>query len=112
MTIRLNQKITMMSLQELNVDRNELDDLCQQYHVRRLAIFGSRATGKETPVSDLDLLIEFDEGKSPGLKFFHLQRQLSQLFRVSVDLYTAGFLGPKIYQSVLPSSQVLYAPEG
>ncbi|HEY3874387.1 MAG TPA: nucleotidyltransferase domain-containing protein, partial [Candidatus Kapabacteria bacterium] len=53
-------------MQKLEVDRTKLEALCREYHVKRLALFGSALRGEDTPGSDLDLLVEFEPGKIPG----------------------------------------------
>jgi predicted nucleotidyltransferase len=35
--------------------------------IRRLALFGSVLRGENTPASDVNLLVEFQEGRTPGL---------------------------------------------
>ena len=44
----------------------ELVTLCRQYHVRTLSLFGSAARDEANAASDLDLLIEFEVGRSRG----------------------------------------------
>ena len=76
-----------------------LPDLRAEYGVRSLSIFGSYARGEQTPGSDLDLLIEFDE--VPGLfAFASLQYALEDRLGVSVDLFTRPMLKPRIAPNV------------
>jgi predicted nucleotidyltransferase len=35
--------------------------LAARYHTRQMALFGSVARGEQTPTSDVDLLVDFDE---------------------------------------------------
>jgi predicted nucleotidyltransferase len=93
----------------ITVDKERLEGLCRSYSVHRLAIFGSRSRGDEQPDSDLDLLVEFEPNKTPGLKFFRLQRELSNLFHLNVDLNTAGFLSPYFRDEALQSAKTIYA---
>ncbi len=95
-----------MTLPEFNSD--ELKTLCERYHVKRLAVFGSFATGDATPDSDLDILIEFEPGKTPGLRFFTLQRELSELFGRSVDLNTLGFLSRHFRDDAVRHAEDIY----
>ena len=44
-----------------------LRDFATCHGIRRLALFGSLLRGEETPASDVDLLVEFEEGRTPGL---------------------------------------------
>jgi len=61
-------------------------ELREKFKVKRIAIFGSYARGEETPESDIDILVEFNE--PVGLLFFHLEEYLSEIIGVKVDLVT------------------------
>jgi hypothetical protein len=60
--------------------------------VARLAFFGSVLRDDFGPESDLDVLVEFLPGHTPGFAFFELQDQLSEMFGRPVDLHTPKFL--------------------
>src|SRR5947207_2650729 len=96
-------------MQKLTVDREKLEALCREYHVRRLAVFGSVLHGTDTAGSDLDLLVEFDPESTPGWELFKLQDELSYLFGQTVDLNTPGFLSRYFREQVVASAQTLYA---
>jgi uncharacterized protein len=91
---------------DLPLDR--LAEICRGYHVRRLALFGSALRDDFGPESDVDLLVEFQPGARTGLAFFALQDELSAAIGRTVDLNTAGFLGPHILPAVLAEAQPLY----
>ena len=98
------------SIKDLPVDRTKLESLCREYHVKRLAVFGSYLRGEQKPTSDLDLLVEFEPGH--GVGFFglaRLQRALAEIFRRTVDLNTAGFLNKAFRDQVVNESHPLYA---
>ena len=95
-------------MKNLEVDRIRLESLCRQYHVKRLAVFGSVLSGDDSPGSDLDLLVEFESGKTPGLAYFHLQDELSYLFGQTVDLNTPGFLSRYFREEVVRNAQNVY----
>ena len=40
------------------------------------------------PESDVDVLVEFEPGKAPGLKFITMQDELSEIYGRKVDLHT------------------------
>jgi uncharacterized protein with HEPN domain/predicted nucleotidyltransferase len=67
-----------------------LAELCRRFHVRRLDLFGSAATGRFDPArSDLDFLVEFEEtpaGHSQSKNYFGLLAALEALFGRKVDL--------------------------
>lgn len=76
--------------------------------MRRLALFGSALRQDFTPESDLDVLVEFEPGETPGLAFFTLERELSELFGRKADLNTAGILSPYFVNEVLAEAEDLY----
>jgi uncharacterized protein with HEPN domain len=68
--------------------QDKLIELCKQYHVQRLSLFGSRLKGTDKPDSDIDILVEFFPNHSLGFGYFRLEDDLSELFRSKVDLNT------------------------
>jgi len=46
------------------------------------------------PASDVDVLADFEPGHIPGLAFFSMEKELSQMIGRKVDLNTPGFLSP------------------
>jgi predicted nucleotidyltransferase len=83
-------------------------EVCQRYHIRRLALFGSRLTSDFRADSDLDILVEFEPNKVPGFAFATLQRELSLLWGYPVDLHTAKSLSRYFRQDVEQQAHVLY----
>ncbi len=73
---------------------NELTQLCRKYHVRRLDVFGSAATGEFESSSDIDFLVEFDSKVNQRRfdNYFDLHRALEKLFARPVDLVEPGGL--------------------
>ncbi|MBE7439799.1 MAG: nucleotidyltransferase family protein [Spirochaetales bacterium] len=90
------------------LDFQALSEFCQQNHISRLAIFGSVARGDDTPESDLDVLVEFEPGKTPGFAFFGLSDDLEKIFHREVDLNTPGFLSMHFRAEVLEQARTLY----
>jgi hypothetical protein len=97
-----------MNIGELDVDEAALGELCRRYDVRRLSVFGSRARGDAGPESDVDVLVEFEEGCRVGLRFISLQDELTNLFGRPVDLCTSGFLSPHFRARVVLEAVPLY----
>ena len=91
------------------VDRAKLADFCRRNHVRRLALFGSVLRDDFRPDSDVDVLVEFEPGHTPGLAFFALEEELSGLLGRQVDLNTPGFLSRHFREAVTAGAEVLYA---
>lgn len=92
----------------LAIDRDKLADLCRRRHIRKLAVFGSVLHEDFRPDSDVDLLVDFEPGHTPGLAFFTLADELSAIFGRKVDLSTPADLGPYLRGRVLREAEVLY----
>lgn len=60
------------------------------------------------PDSDVDVLVEFELGHVPGLRFFALEQELSRMLGRKVDLNTPGFLSPYFRGRVLAEAEVQY----
>jgi predicted nucleotidyltransferase len=95
----------------VNVPRAQLVALCQQYHIRRLALFGSVLRNEFRPESDVDVLVEFETGYTPGYGFIRLQREIGKLLGRRVDLNTPKSLSRYFRDTVLAEAEVLYAKE-
>lgn len=94
----------------LPVDRLRLAEFCRRNHIRRLSLFGSVLRDDFGPDSDVDILVEFEAGHVPGLRFIRLEQELSQLFGGRrVDLVTPEFLNPRIRDRVLGDLEIQYA---
>ncbi len=91
--------------------RPALAEFCQRHHVRRLSLFGSVVHGDFDADSDVDVLVEFEAGHTPGFfRLFDLQQELSQIFwGRTVDLRTPQDLSRYFRNQVLAEAQVQYA---
>ncbi len=69
-------------------------------HARNVRVFGSVARGEDTATSDLDLLVDVDDGVSL-LDLIGLERELCELLGVDVDVVPADTLKPRMRALVL-----------
>lgn len=93
---------------KINIPKEKIADFCRKHGIRRIACFGSVLRDDFMPESDVDVLVEFEPGHTPGLAFFTMQRELSEILGRRVDLNTAGDLSPYFRDEVLSEAQVLY----
>ena len=94
---------------KVRLPKDKIADFCRRHHIRRLAVFGSVLHGDARPDSDLDVLVEFEPGNVPGLAFFGMEQELSELLGRKVDLNTPQFLSPYFRDEVLAEAEVQYA---
>ena len=85
-----------------------IQGLCAQYHVRRFALFGSSTRDDFGPDSDIDVLVEFESGKTPGFGFFQLEIELAELLKRKVDLCTPNSIRRAYRESILAEARDLY----
>jgi predicted nucleotidyltransferase len=97
----------------LDIDRERLADLCQRYHVAKLELFGSRAKGIALPNSDVDLIVTFVDGRTPGLGFVTFAEALEGIFDRPVDLLVRDTVdrdeNPIRRRSILSQIEEVYA---
>jgi len=92
-------------------DAAALADLCRRRHIRRLALFGSTLKGVSRPDSDVDLLVEFEDGHEPGLLGLSaIEAELSAMLGGRpVDLRTRQDLSRYFRDEVERTAEVEYA---
>ena len=78
----------------------------KNFHVRKIGVFGSFARREEKAESDVDVLVEFEEGYKTFDNFIELKYFLEELFARSVDLVTVSALKPQLKEDIL--QEVVY----
>jgi len=91
----------------LDLLRRHAPVLKQRFSIARIGIFGSFTRGEERPLSDIDILVSFEEGKKTFDNFMGAKFYLEDLFGRKVDLVTEAALKPLIREPVLRN--VVYA---
>jgi len=94
---------------KIEIDRSVIEEFCRRHHIRRLAFFGSVLRDDFREDSDVDVLVEFEPGHTPGLAFFSMQEELSGILGRKIDLNTPDCLGRYLKKQVLEEAEVLYA---
>lgn len=74
-------------------------------------LFGSFARGEETPLSDVDLLVEYDKGGISLLKHAMMICDLEKLLNRSVDIVEDGTLLPFAVESANRDKKLIYERE-
>jgi predicted nucleotidyltransferase len=93
------------------ISKECLAAFCRDHGIRRLAIFGSALREGFRPDSDVDVLVEFEPDRLPGLLgMARLERELSSLFGGrKVDLRTPEDLSRYFRKVVIEEAEVQYA---
>lgn len=75
-----------LSRQAILRELRQRRDLLERYAVRKIALFGSYAKGRQTGRSDIDFLVEFAEPTYDN--FLGLSKELERLFGKKVEILT------------------------
>jgi predicted nucleotidyltransferase len=94
--------------------RAAIQDLCREFGVARLEVFGSATTDEFDPEhSDVDFIVEFppDYDFGPWLtQYFDLKERLEALLGRPVDLVMASAMRkPRFIEAANETRQLLYA---
>ncbi len=92
----------------IDVPAEEIAAFCRRNHIHKLSLFGSVVREDFGPTSDVDVLVEFEPGHVPGLRFFALERELGELLGRRVELDTPQFLSSQIRSKVVAEAEVRY----
>ena len=91
------------------VDHVALAGICRRHHIQWLAVFGSHARGDARTDSDVDVVVEFAPGKTPGFGLVRVAEALRPLFGGRrVDLLTRRGLSPRLRDAILSSARTLH----
>ena len=96
---------------QIKIPKDQLALFCRERGIRRLAIYGSALRPDFRPDSDIDVLIEFLPGRTPGLLgMARMERELSALLDGrKIDLRTPEDLSRYFRKQVLSEAEVQYA---
>ncbi len=102
-----------MKLKHLEISTDQILPICQRWHISKLSLFGSVLRDDFTPASDVDVLVEFEPGFTPGfLRLYQLQEELSDcLGKRPIDLVTFKSLNPRIRDHILETAETCYVAE-
>jgi predicted nucleotidyltransferase len=97
-------------MKRLNIDipEDRIREFCLRNGIRKLSFYGSVLRDDFGPDSDIDVLVEFEPERIPGLDFFGMEEELSEILGMKVDLNTPGFLSKRFRDRVLAEAEVLY----
>lgn len=96
---------------QINLPKEKLASLCQQYQIEELAVFGSAVREDFSPDSDVDFLVCFKDGAQVSFEqYTKLERELTNLTGRRVDLVCREALAnPFRRHNVLSTAETVYA---
>ncbi len=93
------------------LDPGVVAEFAERHHIARISLFGSALRGDDRPDSDIDLLVEFEPGQTPGyLTIAGMEAELStRLGGRRVDIRTAADLSRHFRDRVVHEARLLHA---
>lgn len=83
-------------------------DYFKNQPIRKAWLFGSFARGEETPLSDVDLLVEYDRGGISLLKHAAMICELEKILDRPVDIVQEKLLRPHVRENVNQERKLIY----
>ena len=92
------------------IDQKQLEAFCRRHRILRLALFGSVLRADFTSQSDVNVLVEFETGRTPGFfRLFDMQDELSGILGGRrVDLRTPDDLSPYFRDEIVRTARPVY----
>lgn len=91
------------------IPKDKLIEFCKKNHIRKLSIFGSAIRGQLEPDSDIDLLVEFEQGHTPGLfSIVKMEMELAEMLGRKADLRTPEDLSQYFRDEVIRNAEIQY----
>ncbi len=93
----------------IEIPKKEIEQFSRRHHIRKLSLFGSVLRDDFTPESDIDFLVEFEPGKTPGyFKLVSMEMELSEMLKGrKIDLRTPNELSIYFRDRVIAEAMVL-----
>lgn len=89
--------------------RSQIAEFCRRHHIRRLSFFGSVLRDDFGPESDVDVLVEFESGHTPGLDVYDIEQELSRLCGGRrIDMVNPKYLNRWMKDEVLSTAEPVY----
>jgi hypothetical protein len=94
-----------------HIHKDLIEEFCRKHHIRKLSVFGSYLREDFGSESDIDFLVEFEEGHTPGyFELADMELELSDLLGGrKADLRTPHELSRYFRDEVMAEAEVQYA---
>jgi predicted nucleotidyltransferase len=89
-----------VELMNINEIKRKIIPILLKHNIKKASIFGSYARGEQKETSDIDILVEFGEGKSL-LDLVRLKYELEEVLGKEVDVLTYNSIHPLLKEKIL-----------
>lgn len=107
------QKERMGRRANIDIPVEDIKQFCRRHYIKRLSFFGSVLRDDFGADSDIDVLVEFEKDKVPGLiRLAGMELELSRILGGrKVDINTPKCLSRYFRESVLSEAEAQYVRE-
>jgi len=99
-----------MRYHSIDIPEEKIAAFCHRHGVQRISLFGSILRDDFQPDSDVDVLVEFFPGRTPGMfGFGQMIIELQEIIGRDVDLRTPNDLSKYFRDAVLREALPLHA---
>ena len=102
-----------MNQRGVQISDEQIGAFCRKHRIAKLSLFGSILRDDFGPASDVDCLVEFEQGQTPSLmSMAGLESEFSELIGRKADLRTPAELSRHFRDEVLGEASPQYvAPQ-
>jgi hypothetical protein len=94
---------------QFEIPKDKIAEFCRSWHIKWMACFGSAVRDDFGPESDVDVLVEFESGHTPGLEIIDIEEELSSILGGrKVDIVNPKYLNRRIKDRVLDEAEAVY----
>jgi predicted nucleotidyltransferase len=90
----------MIRIQEVRSHKTAIMRIVARYGIQHVRIFGSPARGNETAGDDVDLLVDFEQGRSL-LNQVGFEQDVTALLGCKVEVVAEGGISPYLQKNIL-----------
>ncbi len=100
-----------LMLKDISIPIVEIGVICKKWKIREFSFFGSVLTSHFSPISDIDILVEFEKDAEWSLlDLASLKEELKTLFGREIDLLEkTAIRNPFRQKEILSKHEVIYA---
>lgn len=98
----METKRELMKEDILNYLNSQKREFREKYHVRKIALIGSFARDEQSPYSDIDILVDIEEGTPDIFEVkCALKKEMEQRFGRNVEIASERYLKPFFRTKIL-----------
>jgi len=101
-----------MSVPTITIPREQIAEFCRRHHIRRLSLFGSVLRDDFRSDSDVDVLVEWEPGHTPGWDIVTIEKKFGTLFGGrQVDMLNPKYINRRLRDEILGTAELIYDKE-